>query len=241
MSRKKSFSYRAMQNWENVNIARYYGYGKYEIPRMSPCTEVDVDEWIGFNYAMSCPPELRRRTGVHFWLDDYQFYRCWQQPRRYAEALKQFGAVCSPDFSVYTDFPTAMRIWNVYRNSWLAVFWQENGINVVPTAMWSDLGSYEYVWTGYPKKSIVAVSSVGNYKDRETLTKFIYGYHDMLNELEPTKVLFYGRIPEECMSDLIVPIRSFQQNRLEALPKRKSRKGLMEDGEESDERGDIRI
>ena len=229
MSRREKPTYRALQNWENVNIARYYGYGRYEIPRMRPCKEVDVDEWIGFNYAMSCPPEKRKRTGVHFWVDDYQFYRIWQHPVRYMEVLKGFGAVCSPDFSVYTDFPTAMRIWNVYRNSWLGVFWQQNGINVVPTAMWSDEDSYEYVWTGYPKQSIVAVSSVGNYQSKEVLNNFIKGYHDMLRELDPIKVYFYGQIPEECESDLIVPVKSFQQNRLKDLPKRKKKMESMEE------------
>lgn len=62
-----------------------------------------VDHLIGFNELLTCKhPE---NTGVHFFLDDYQFERFWRQPERYVAALARFPLVIGPDFSLYTDFP----------------------------------------------------------------------------------------------------------------------------------------
>lgn len=47
-----------------------------------------VDHLIGFNELLTCKhPE---NTGVHFFLDDYQFERFWRQPERYVAALARF-------------------------------------------------------------------------------------------------------------------------------------------------------
>jgi hypothetical protein len=54
--------------------------------------------FIGFNEAMTSKDNS---AGVHFFLDDYQFERIWKMPRRYADVLKKFSGVCSPDFSLY--------------------------------------------------------------------------------------------------------------------------------------------
>ena len=213
--------FRATKNWENVNLARYPGNGSYEIPRMAPCKCVDVDRWVPFNAAMSVPKEERSRTGVHFWVDDYQFLRTWTHPDRYMRMLREFGAVCSPDFSVYTDFPVAMKIWNVYRNAWLGCYWQEMGVNVVPTAMWTS-PDQPYVWDGYPMYSIMAVSSVGSLKKAQDRENFVQGYQCMLDQLHPKEILFYGTVPEEC-GGRITRIESFQ-SRFDRLREQK-RKG----------------
>ena len=95
-------SYRQQRNYENLNKAIYPGDGRFDIPFIEP-VECSVDNWISFNFAKTCEdPEIH---GVHFFIDDYQFNRVWAQPDAYLDRLRRFQAVCSPDFSTYTDFP----------------------------------------------------------------------------------------------------------------------------------------
>lgn len=49
--------------------------------------EFDSCHFIGFNAAASCNKEKRPETGVHFYLDDYQFQRLWNRPDYYLPML----------------------------------------------------------------------------------------------------------------------------------------------------------
>ena len=189
-------AYKQKEYWENQNVATFPGEGMYGIPRMLRCTQLEVKRWIGFNFAKTCPPELRRSTGVHFWLDDAQFKRVWTYPRRYRDLLQQFGAVTSPEFSVYENFPPALRLYNQYRNAWLARFWTEAGINVVPDVVWTEGVDCEAIWESYPKESILALSTVGCMQteaDREWIRR---GVREMQQRLHPRQVLLHGKRPD---------------------------------------------
>ena len=74
----------------NLNKATFSGVGKYDIPQLAPVHENEIGEikeWIGFNYVLSDKePEGK---AVHFFIDDYQFQRLWNNPERYMEKLKQ--------------------------------------------------------------------------------------------------------------------------------------------------------
>ena len=208
MENSEKVRYRNGKNWENVNRVRFYGFGAYEIPRLAPIREVPVSKWIGFNEALSFPKEKRKETGVHFWLDDYQFQRVWTHPSRYLTLLSQYGAVCQPEFSLYEDFPRAIRIYNAYRNGWLGCFWQDHGLTVIPSIVFSLRDQDEFCWDSYPVDSVVAISSVGNMRSREDRACFLRGFSEMETRLMPRKILFYGEIPEE-IRDAVEPIECF--------------------------------
>lgn len=185
-----------MLNFENLDKVNFTGVGPYGIPDIDPVTEYPSGEFIPMNYAMS---ERRpEEKNVHCFVDDYQFARYWNQPDRYIEKLSRFRAVCSPDFSTYTDMPIAMQIYNHYRKHWIAAYWQLHGIRVYPTISWSTPESYEWCFDGEPTGGIVAVSSVGTQKDRESKRLFLQGYEEMMKRLSPSWVIFYGKVPAEC-------------------------------------------
>ncbi|MBQ9010302.1 MAG: DUF4417 domain-containing protein [Clostridia bacterium] len=189
-------AYRKREYWENQNVATFPGEGPYGIPRMLPCTQLEVERWIGFNFALSCPPERRRFTGVHFWVDDAQFKRVWTYPRRYRDLLLQFGAVTSPEFSVFETFPVALRLYNQYRNAWLARFWAEAGINVVPSVVWTEGWDREALWETYPVGSILALSTVGCMRTDADRAWMERGIAEMQRRLRPVQVLLHGKRPE---------------------------------------------
>lgn len=190
--------YKRTRNWENLQIANFADTcGAYGIPKMRPVyTLPDGLNWIGFNYANSTSAEERSRHGLHFYLDDYQFNRLWTHAESYLPMLKQFGAVMSPDFSVYNDFPKAIKIYNVYRNAWLACLWQLNGIVVIPTIMWGAPDTFEYCFDGFPVGGIVSVSMEGGVASDERKRTFMEGYTEMRKRLQPSGIVFHGTIPD---------------------------------------------
>ena len=207
--------YRQSRNYENLNRVIFDGTGEFDMPRLLP-TEMTAETFIGFNYAKTC--KVPQNTGVHFFIDDYQFTRLWSNPDAYIELLQKFKCVCTPDFSTYTDFPKAIQIYNHYRKHWLGAYWQNYGINVIPTISWSDESSFDWCFDGEPVGGVVAVSSVGTQMNDKSRRLFLAGYNEMMKRLNPSTVLFYGFVPEDCKGN-IIPLATFQ----DGLKKRTSK------------------
>ena len=199
--------YRQQRNYENLNKRIFTGVGPYNIPALKSAT-FTVDNWISFNYAKGC--EEPDQHGIHFFIDDYQFMRLWTNADMYVDMLKLFQAVCTPDFSVYTDFPKAIQLYNHYRKHWLGAYWQERGVKVIPTIGWSDEDSFEWCFDGEPVGGMVAVSSVGTQGNKRSAYLFEVGYNEMKRRLKPDTIVMYGSVPECCKADNIIPVRAFQ-------------------------------
>lgn len=190
-----------MLNFENLDKFIFPGVGQYGIPPIEPTFCYPKGEFIPVNYHYRAK-EPESKT-VHFFVDDYQFIRHWNNPDRYIKRLSEFEAVCAPDFSTYRDMPLAMQIYNHYRKHWLAAYWQLRGMTVYPTVSWSDESSYSWCFDGEPVGGIVAVSSVGTQGDKESKHLFLRGYEEMMKRLDPKWVIFYGQVPEECDWNII--------------------------------------
>lgn len=177
----------------NLNKATFNGVGKYDIPQLEPTYEYEIGEikeWIGFNYVLSDKePEGK---AVHFFLDDYQFQRLWNNPEKYIEKLKRYEVVLTPDFSPYGDMPMATQIFNHYRKHWVGALLQEYGVKVVPTIRASrDERSFEWYLDGEPKGGVVCISSMWT-ADEEARKYFIKEFNTMVETLKPEKVYVYG-------------------------------------------------
>lgn len=200
-------NYRDTRFWENFNIEQFPTDGKYNIPILEPYN-YEPAEFIGFNFAKSA--KNKKEKGIHFFIDDYQFERLWRKPLVYINLIGEFHSIMTPDFSLYTDFPKALQIYNHYRKMWLGAFWQSYGFKVIPTVAWSDTDSFEWCFDGMPKGGTVAVSSVGAQKSNRTKQAFLDGWNEMLRRLVPETVIFHGNVPKECNAN-IVRIKAFQE------------------------------
>ena len=202
---------RKVSNILNLDNAQYEGVGKYDIPEIAPVYELpEIKEWIGFNYVLSDNnPEGK---AVHFFIDDYQFERVWNNPNRYVDKLRQYAVVCSPDFSPYGDMPLATQIFNHYRKHWVAKYFQDRGVNIIPTIRSStDERSLEFYLDGEPKEGIVIISSMWT-NTEETLEIFKKEYKKMYDTLKPKKVFLYGKMIEGLEGNIEV-IESFTSKR----------------------------
>lgn len=182
-----------MSEYLNLLTMAFDGVGEYHIPQIKPVTELYVKDWIGFNFVTTTRKQ-RETTGVHFYIDDYQFERVWNAPWRYSKTFNEFGAVMSPDFSTYLDFPKAVRVFNHYRRHWCGAYWQAMGAIVIPTIEWGLPDDYDWCFDGEPEGGIVAVSNVGIMRDKELRTNYMRGYKEMLIRLQPKEVLMFGHI-----------------------------------------------
>lgn len=203
--------YKLQRNYENLQKANYKGVGIYDIPQIRP-VNVERTNWIGFNYAKSYGVDPVN-TGIHFFIDDYQFTRLWTHPDQYIDMLYKFDMVCTPDFSTYTDFPMVIQIYNHYRKHWLGSYWQSHGMTVIPTVSWGDHSSYKWCFDGEPVGGCVAVSSVGTQLNSKASALFIDGFDEMMERLHPVRIFFYGNVPKECYEyDVdIVNMEAYQQ------------------------------
>ena len=180
------------QNILNLSYAQFDGVGEYDIPELYP---IEIDNLAdiplqGFNFALK--EQHPENIGVHFFLHDYQFERVWKYPDRYIDVLKKFAYVLSPDFSPYADMPKALQIYNVYRNRWCGRYWQEHGINVIPTFTMGDTDLFNVFCAGIPKNGTVAISTMGEgrWGNFEQIKAFWY---TILWRLKPKTVLLYGK------------------------------------------------
>lgn len=196
-----------IRNYENLNKCHFKETGKYEIPVILP-EEYEPCRFIGFNYAASCR-DNRDNTGIHFYLDDYQFVRIWNMIDYYLPMLQKFKYVMTPDFSIYADYPFALQLYNHYRKHWIGAYLQQKGVKVIPTISWSDESSYEWCFDGEPEQGVVSVSAVGTQMNSHSKRLFLEGYQEMMKRLQPQTIIFHGAVPEECRGN-IVKIKAFQ-------------------------------
>ena len=194
--------------FENLNTYEPGGVaGVYEIPVTKVSHEIEKDvTFVGFNEAKTI--KTGQGKAVHFFIDDYRFNCVWTTPDKYIAALRRFDAVCAPDFSIYTDMPVALQIYNHYRKHWCTAYWQYLGINVIPTISWADERSFNWCFDGEPERSTVAISTVGTQKSPADKRRFLAGFNEMVSRLKPRKILCYGRIPDE-IAPQVTPIGCF--------------------------------
>lgn len=107
--------------------------GTFEMPKIKK-EEIDLEnvELVGYDKLSNS----NSNQIVHFFLDDYKFKAMWKDPSPRIERLNAHKAVLSPNFSVYTEMPVAMKIYNTFRSRWCGAFLQSNGIKVIPTLAW---------------------------------------------------------------------------------------------------------
>jgi Predicted transcriptional regulators len=172
--------------------AQFPGVGKYDMPQLAPVKDVgEIKEWIGFNYVLSDKdPEGK---AVHFFIDDYQFERIWKEPEKYADKLRKYRCVATPDFSPYADMPLALQIYNHYRKQWVGAYLQANGVTVIPTVRASrDERSLEWYLEGLPVGGVVIISNMWT-KTEDAAGYFMREYEGMMDGLKPSKVFVYGK------------------------------------------------
>ncbi|MCD7722730.1 MAG: DUF4417 domain-containing protein [Clostridiales bacterium] len=170
---------------ENAEFTGCYDFPKIKKTSFIPCNV------IPFNMAKS--QSSPQNKWVHFFVDDYQFERLWNAPKKYINILSKFDGVITPDFSMYIQMPKAQRIWNCYRNRATACWLQNNGLNIIPVAEWAEYSDFEWCLDGLPLNSNLAIGLYGSQKDSKSRYSLIKGLELICNRLEPSALILYGK------------------------------------------------
>lgn len=188
---------------------QFSGNGKWQIPiipRFQP-RDGDFDDLllIGFDKTNIADQNHLDRM-VHFFLYDYRFERVWKSPDDDLERLSRYRAVLSPDFSLYLEMAPVMQLFNVFRNRWCGAYWASKGLRVIPTVNWGDESTFDFCFEGIEKGSVVAVSTymASAHDNREGQKEwFMAGYHEMLAQIEPEKIICYNTPFPEMRGDIV--------------------------------------
>lgn len=190
-------------NYDSLNLALIYpSNNKYGIPNV-PRIELE-----GFKPPKDLIAYGNKNKGsdnaLHFFEDDYKFEPVWNRPIKTLDKVKKYEMVLSPDFSLFTNYPRVIQIWNIYRNRWCDCYWSEKGIKVIPTVTWGDKESFDFCFLGIPKHSVVAISGMGS-KKKSTKEAYKLGFIEMLKVLEPKALIIYGGLNSELEEYINIP------------------------------------
>ena len=172
--------------------------GTLEMPVIKK-TKLDLDniELIGYDKLS----EGQKEKIVHFFLDDYKFEVLWKDPEPRVEKLKEYRAILSPQFSMYTEMPVAVQIHQVFKSRWCGSYFQSKGLKVIPSLVWGEADTFWFSFDGVDEGSVVAVATVGMRTEKQL---FMAGYKEMLRRIKPKAIICYGEPFEEMDGRLII-------------------------------------
>lgn len=189
-----------MRGLLNFDKAFFESKNNFGFPEVFPYTQhVDCDQWIDFDNSRN---NTGQSEGLHFYCDDYKFNCLWTEPKRYIPILQRYKYVVMPDFSLYYNFPSALQIYNKFRNHWLYAFYLNNGVQMIPNISVSLPDFWDWSFLGYPSGSVVSFSDIGAIRDKPSRQVTMQGYDEMIKRLHPIQVLYFTRskrsAPSEC-------------------------------------------
>lgn len=158
-------------------------------------------------YRVTCPSDIRgihrlknnvqRNIAPHFYFSDNLINRYFYRPFETEKIISRFDVSISTDFSMTMEMTRPQKIYSSFLNKLWAAWLQSRGHNVIPNVSFPDEYWENYWLEGWPKHSIIAVSSVGvlTHGNPEGWLK---GVERIRKELEPNHILRYGpKIPGE--------------------------------------------
>ncbi len=135
---------------------------------------------------------------VHFYLNDNQFIRVFNNPSKYVDILKGYKYVITPDCSQYINMPQLQRMSHSFWNKAIAAYWQKHGINIIFNVSWSCPESYDYAFAGLPKGCVIAINCTGVIGCSASKYLWQKGYNEAIARLEPSLIIRYGdKMPNE--------------------------------------------
>ena len=104
----------------------------------------------------------------------------------------------------YAECPIYKQIENISKSRELSFWFSKQGINVIPNVRWGLKETYNWCFDGLPKKSTVAVSTLGCSSEKASRRMFMDGFFEMLQRLNPKTIVIYGTKSEKLFPALFV-------------------------------------
>jgi len=178
--------------------------GDWDAPLLKPVHGVSPQNLIPFNLARKC--KNKHDCWLHFYIDDYQFERIWNRPRRYLRLFKKFKGVITFDFSMCLDMGRDEQLRNCQRNKKLTYWLQENGISILINVTWGTADTLKWAFDGFPEWSEYIISTQSCLKNRVCKQAFLNGLHEFVRQKHPSKLYVYGQFYDAWRKQFSIPI-----------------------------------
>ena len=197
-----AFDLNAMAIFSSSNI--------YGLPDLLPdmlCEQVPHNVWAGNEFGEPediadylfmkdrVPARWEPRGGIlGFYVFDKYFDYIWTDAVKNVRELlgRGWAGMVAPDFSFAHDEPFAVKLWHVYRSRWIARFWQECGIPVIPNTVMLFPGDRKWLLETLPKDCPVLSMQVRTTDDELGKKGFIYAINEHVDHCNPKAFLLYG-------------------------------------------------
>ena len=173
-----------------------------EIPRLDPHRNVELPTGaIPFSKRKH---QIDKDQMLVFYEKDPEFREYVSVPQRFADEIKGFKYISTPDCSLYRDMPLIFQLANIAVSRSVGYYHQKEGKYVVPNVRWGDERTYTDLmfdippaFAGIPKHDIVTIGSYGCCQSKEDKYYLIHGLEAMLDYLMPEAVIVYGSYNEK--------------------------------------------
>jgi hypothetical protein len=160
--------------------------------------EDEADTWL-YNYGADSANGLPwEKTLLSFYTHDRFFDNWWEYPSYYVARIIQAGVLGSitPNYTLYSQGPQAVNLFNTYRSRWMSRYFQEAGIKVIPDVNVAAEAHIELAMLGVPKNPPLLAfqfQSLGGLTEEEMVKLNL----EVINQLQPGHLLIYGGPPAE--------------------------------------------
>lgn len=168
--------------------------GRYEMPIVRPYTGTIPTDIRGLHRVAA---REYLNLAPHFYFEDARIKQYWNKPFETAKLLSKFPCSIGIDFSMTNEMGRPQKIYASFLNKLWVAWLQSRGLAVIPNVSFPDEWWKDYWIEGWPKHSVIAISSVG------VLTHgnpdgWLKAVDRIRQELHPTFILRYGpKIPGE--------------------------------------------
>lgn len=186
---------------------KFKGAGLFDLPILKKDMILEMSSpntWAGRKATTKQPPYFYNfgnegtiglpfeKTVVGFYAQDSKFESIWTDTANIVKRFlnKKIIGIVSPNFSTYFNWPKALRIFNIYRSRWVARYFQESGIPVIPDITGSDK-DIDFMFDGLPVNIPVSLQAHMKYSDKAIAEKNVV-LHALFEKINPTRVWVYA-------------------------------------------------
>lgn len=159
-----------------------------EMPIVRAYTGPIPSDIRGINRAW---PKGLYNMAPHFYFDDFRILQYWNQPFETEKKLSHFDVSIGIDFSMTNEMTRPQKMYASFLNKLWVAWLQPRGHAVIPNVSFPDEWEEDYWIEGWPKQSVIAISSVGvtRHGNPEGWLKAV---ERICRELQPIHILRYG-------------------------------------------------
>lgn len=166
----------------------YQTEGRFELPKLLPYQGRLPNEFRPYNARVL--PDASR-VGVYCHIDDAHFISCWNRPMTGLAKVRRYMTAVAPDFTLWMDGLLCENVEQLRRNRVIGLYWQSNGVQVIPSASWGSADSLKYSFDGLPQNSWLALGHqrIGG---RQEQRLYQYAVERLIEVKRPIGLIVFG-------------------------------------------------